>query len=339
MAKKFLNRNVRKKKKKTRSISLTPILIIVGSAIMIVVMVILILQFNKRGNPVDAIIRIRDSVTVEMNGELPDKTTFFSELKNVEEKSISINYDNVNLTIPGEYEVIIKVYNKTYPSKLIVLDNEPPTLTLHPLTIIAGDKYNPSDFVENCFDNSTSGCYYEFYKHAKDSSGNPIDFGAYTNEGTYIIKLVAFDNTGNETIPAETTLTIIKNDDPNIACKFGNNEIDENSHLSINVTDGRCAINPKAYNDKDLLTPTSDLIENEKAKLSNSFSETNLKVKDVNIDAEIVPIFNKSNEGLVGYLINIQVYVIKNGQKEIILQYSINNDGSRTYTINKYNIK
>ena len=57
------------------------------------------------------------------------------------------------------------------------------------------------------------------------------------------------------------------------------------------------------------------------------------------IDAEIVPVFNETTTGLVGYLVNITVYIERQVEKDIIEQYYINLDGSRTYTINKYDLK
>ena len=334
MAKKFFNRKVKKRRS-----ALVPILIIVGCAVLILIIVLFMLNINKKDPLDEALIRIRESVSIEMNGELPDKTTFFSELKNVDEKNITVEYGSINLAYPGEYPVTIKVYNKEYYSKLIVLDNEPPVLTLQPLTILAGDAYKPSDFVLDCIDNSNALCYFEYFKNAVDSKGKLIDFGSYTKEGTYIIKIVAYDSAGNVSDPVETNLTIIKSNNPIEVCNYGENNLEKGTLISIKVTESNCSLNPQAYNDPTVLDATTTLIENEKGKLSNEFKKINLNTKNVVIDAEIVPVFNETNEGLVGYLVNITVYVEREVEKDIIEQYSINLDGSRNYSINKYDLK
>ena len=335
MAKKFFNQKVKKKKKS----ALGPILIIVGCSALILVIVIIMLNLNKNGNHDDALIRIRESVSIEMNGQLPEKTTFFSELKNVDESSISIDYGNANLSVPGEYPVTIRVYNKDYYSKLIVIDTVPPVLTLAPLTILTGDQYKPSDFVLECVDNSGLECYFDYFKNAVDNKGNSINFGSYTKEGTYVIKIVAYDQAGNVSEPVETQLLIVKGAEPVETCSYGENNLEKGTPISIKVTDTNCSLNPKAYNDPDVLSTTNTLIENEKGKLSNEFKSINLNTQNVMIDAEIVPVFNETTTGLVGYLVNITVYIERQVEKDIIEQYYINLDGSRTYTINKYDLK
>ena len=334
MAKKFFNRKVKKKKK----IALGPIFIIIGCSVLILLIVIIMLKLNNNGNNhEDALIKIRESVSIEMNGTLPDKTTFFSELKNVDEKSISIDYGNANVEVPGEYKITIKVYSKNYYSKLIVIDTVPPELTLQPLTILTGDSYKPSDFVTNCVDNSNLNCYFEYYKNAVDNKGKAIDFGSYTKEGTYIIKIVAYDDAGNASEPVETQLTIVKSDI--VVCDYGENNLEKGTPISVKVSDTNCSLNPKAYNDPEVLDSTNALIENEKGKLSSEFKNINLNTQNVIIDAEINPVFNQTNEGLVGYLVNITVYIERGVENDIIEEYYINLDGSRKYTVNKYNLK
>ena len=76
MAKKFFNQKVSNKKK-----TITQIIIISICVVGIVACLLIANYFNKK-LPKDAIIEMRDSVAVEVNSELPDKTVFFTKLKN-----------------------------------------------------------------------------------------------------------------------------------------------------------------------------------------------------------------------------------------------------------------
>lgn len=56
--------------------------------VLIVIAIGVLISVKSKNNHKDAVIKIRDSVAVEVNSKLPDKTLFFSELE-VSKKKIS----------------------------------------------------------------------------------------------------------------------------------------------------------------------------------------------------------------------------------------------------------
>ena len=103
---KFFNQRVKKSGASTGTIVIASIV-----GVLIVIAIGVLISVKSKNNHKDAVIKIRDSVAVEVNSKLPDKTLFFSELEGVKEKDIKTNYDKVNLEKVGTYEVKIKIYN------------------------------------------------------------------------------------------------------------------------------------------------------------------------------------------------------------------------------------
>ena len=129
LARKFFNQKVNNSQK-----TLIQIIIIVASLIGIIICFLIASHFlNKAKNKPEVTIKMRDSVAVEINTNYPDKTLFFSELENVEEKNIDVSFDNVDLTKIGDYSIKVKVYDKEYDSVLQVVDTMSPSLTLKSL--------------------------------------------------------------------------------------------------------------------------------------------------------------------------------------------------------------
>ena len=335
MAKRFFNTKVKKRRK-----SYSTIIIIVGCTLAILVLVILILNASKNKMPSNAKVVIRKEVSVELNSKLPDKTLFFSELENVPESKISIDYKDTDLTVPDSYQVIVKVYNKEYTSTLTVIDNVAPELEVKDFSIHPGDHYEAESFVKYCKDNSKKQCIFEFYDKATDAKGNPIDYSNYSKVGKYRIQIVAKDETGNVTQPMEAELTITKSETSNpTECEFGKATIAKGVKLTVNVTTDECALDLNSYKNQELISKTDEYVEKEKTKLKDEFKKYNLNVKDVFFNATIDPVLNATGDGLVGYLVTITVSVEKIGEKEVIELYTVNADGSRSFTTNKYNLK
>lgn len=334
MARKFFNQKV----KKSSSISTGIIVVISICVLLIVIAVGVIISVSSGGKHKDAVIKMRDSVAVEINSELPDKTLFFAELENVAESDINVSYSNVDLAKIGEYEVTLKIYGKNYTSKLVVVDTESPELVLKDLSINVGDTYSADDFVSKCTDNSNEGCIIEFFSQ----EGSNIDYGAYTKEGTYTVQIIAKDDAGNLSSPASAKLTIgAGSGEYPTYCKYGNSEYDTNEYiLAVNVTENGCALDLNLYQDEATLSPVKALLASEETKLKNEFKTLNLGVENIYVNSNINPVMNTSGTGVVGYTLFLELSILNsNGEREIIESYYVTTSGTRQYIVNTYNLK
>lgn len=333
---KFFNQKVKKgRKKKNNPIQLYVILTIVG--ILILIAIYAIISVSNRNTHKGSVIKLRDKVTVEINNKNFDKTLFFAELENVKESDIKTNYSKVDFTKIGTYTVKLVIYNKTYETKLEVVDTEAPVLKTKDFTIKKGDTYKAENFVSSCKDNSNKECNIEFYSLALTQDGSSLDYSKFTEEGTYQIQIVASDESNNKTTPMTATLTIGKGSTTTQKCYYGPGEYDTSKILSVNVTDNGCALDLNLYNKEETLLPVKEAIENEETKLKNELGKINLGVKTVYINSEMDPILNLDGTGVVGYTVKMIVSVYNaNNEKEIIEEYYLNSNGSRDYIINKY---
>ena len=319
--------------------------IIVGVVVLcIFIAVILIVSLKNKGDNKDAVIEIRDVVTVEVNSELPDKTLFFSELQNVKEDDIIISYDDVDLAKVGEYTVNIEVNKTNYLSTLSVVDTKIPNVTTKDLTIGKGETYAANDFIEKCSDNSDSGCIVTFYEMGKDQDGNLIDYSKYTEEGKYTLQIVVSDMSGNSTSPLSVNLTIgdgIGEPSNPTYCKYGNSEYDTNSYiLGVNISQNGCALDLNLYYDENTSAPAYELAKNDTEKLQKEISKLNID-KDVKkvLNQVITPVLNTTGTGVVGYAVHLELSMnYDDGSSEVVASYYINLNGERVYYINKYNL-
>lgn len=319
--------------------------IIVGVVVLcIFIIVILMVSLKNKKNDKNAVIEIRDVVTIEINSELPDKTLFFSELQNVKEDDIIISYDDVDLAKVGEYTVNIEVNKTNYLSTLAVVDTQVPEVTTKDLIIEKGESYAASDFVEKCSDNSDSGCIISFYEMGKDQDGNLIDYSKYTEEGKYTIQIVASDMSGNNTSPLTVNLTIgdgtIEPPGPTY-CKYGNSEYDTNAYiLGVNISQNGCALDLNLYYDENTSAPAYELAKKDTEKLQKEISKLNID-KDIKkvLNQVITPVLNTSGTGVVGYTVHLELSMTyEDGSSEVVASYYINLNGDRVYSINKYNL-
>ena len=188
---------------------------------------------------------VRKEVKTEIYAPLPDKTVYFEELANFNVDDIIISYPS-NLPLDavyddcskdamkiiekidkdkdltkeeeeatacikyvpntlGIYDVTVAFGDKDYTVSLNVSDDTAPTLKVKDLEIVEGQKYQIKDFIDKCSDNSKKECDYKFnYKTDEDD----VDYGAYTEAGSYEITIVAIDKSGNRSEPQKATLTI-----------------------------------------------------------------------------------------------------------------------------------
>lgn len=338
MARKFFNQKVKRSKKKNNQRLL--LMIAIAALILIVVIALISVSVVNNNKLKKATIKVRELTAVEVNSELPDKTLFFEELQNVKENDIKVNFKKLSTKEVGKYNVTLKIYGKKFKTVLEVVDTKSPELEVKDITISVGDTYKPGDFVKTCTDNSKKDCIVEFYDMSIDENGTAIDYSSFKNEGTYTVQIVAKDESGNSTTNMSAKLTIGKNTDTPKVCKYGNNEYDNKTHiLAVDVTENGCALSLDLYKDANVLAPARKKVTDEESKIKKEFSKINVNAKEINFSSIINPVLNTSGDGVVGYTIAIEVSVERNGQKEILASYYLNQNGSRNYTINKYNLK
>lgn len=339
MARKFFNQKVKGSSNKSMVAY-----IIVGACILLVfVSVILIVVFSNSSSNEEAVIKIRDVVTVEINSEVPDKTLFFAELQGVSEDDIDVSFADVDLTKIGEYDVEIEVYGEKYNSVLSVVDTESPVLRVKNYNIPVGGTYSATDFVDSCSDNSGEDCTIEFYKLGMNQDGNVIDYGSYTAEGSYSIQIVASDSSGNTTSPTNVTLTIGEGGGTQgpTTCNFGNSEYDTSKYiLGVNVTQNGCALDLNLYQNDDITKPAYDLANNDMEKMKKEINKLNISnVERFHFNRELSPVLNITGTGIVGYTIHQRITVeYTDGTTELVADYYINTDGGRVYSVNKYGL-
>ena len=336
--KKFFNRKVKKKP----SMSLKTLIVLAIIVLLIIITVIYILKVQSNNTKLkNATIEMREKVIIEIGSDYPDKTLFFTKLENVKEEDIKVSYSKANINKVGNYTITINIYDKKYTSTLEVVDNTSPELTVKNITIKKGDTYSALDFVNKCIDNSNDECIVEFYTASVDQDGNELDYSKYTQEGTYSVLIIAKDTSGNSTAPISALLTIGESTSSvkPTNCKYGNNVYDTSSILSIDVTENGCALDLNLYKSETILTGVNSIIKAEQEKLQKEFSTLNLGVNDIYLYNNIDSVLNTTGTGLVGYTIKIELSINKDGKNEIIESYILNKDGSRVYSINKYNLK
>lgn len=331
MAKKFFRQKVHNKKR-----TITQIIIISVCIIGIISCLSLTYYFSHK-LPKGAVVKLRDTVTVEINEKMPEKTTFFSELEKINEKDITIDYKKVNNKKVGSYEVIIKINRQKYKTTLKVVDSYSPELVVKNISIKEGDTYKASDFVESCTDNSNEKCKVEFYTLALDQDGNKINYASFKEKGTYEIQIIAKDSSNNQTSPLTAYLSIGEDNSEvkPTKCKYGSEDYDASKYnLAVRVSENGCAINPELEKDETILKVINDLSNAETKKIQNDFKKLNIQ-DDINLQLKRNPIPNTETKGLIGYSLEV---ILSNSKNEILEQYFVKSDGTRTYTINKYNL-
>lgn len=179
---------------------------------------------------VKAEVVVKAEVTAEIMSDVFKVEDFFDNKKTENDLEINYKKDGEDVTFLekydklGTYEVVIKNKDKEYKSLLNVVDTTKPVLKLKSVSIKVNDKYNISDFIESCVDNSGEECILS-YKEDK----------LYKDLGVYDIVIIAKDSSGNET--EETTkLEILKKQTSNKTNTETKNNTKNNNNSNDNKT-------------------------------------------------------------------------------------------------------
>ena len=334
--------------------------IIIGCGIFFIIILFILIASKSKKKPNDNVVLTpKDSVIIEVNSEKPKVREFFEEIKNYDENLLSVDYGDLDVSKVGEYEVKLNAEGyESVTATVIVKDSKPPVLILRELKIKYGDNYVLDEFVESCTDNSNTDCIIEYYQDSYYT-----DYSSFVDEGTYNIKIIAKDETGNPTDPQETKLTIEgngivepgpENPEPT-ECKFGNMTVtDERYPMAVVVGDQKnnCAVDRNLWDDKDTQEPASNFLKTDldnikKDEKFKSYIDTNFHEVDTNIvvKSDFIAIYNGDASGLVGYGIYVEIYLsernssVQTDTKEnLVLSYYLNSDHTRKYITNKCNL-
>ena len=156
-------------------------------------------------------IQYPEGFTYDENGDncTDEQLTIIKNIRNGQDKAE--NYDDpfgCLAFVPnkvGSYTVVITVGGEKNSLRLNVVDSLPPTFEAQNVTITNEETYNASTFITSCYDNSKTDCIFDFYHPLR---GEIVDYSRYTEPGTYEIKVVAKDKSGNTAEPKTVSLTI-----------------------------------------------------------------------------------------------------------------------------------
>lgn len=324
---------------------------IAGGALIILILIILIASGKNKNN---AVLDLKDSIDVEINGKMPKVKDYFSKFENFDVKDVTVEeYTNTAL---GSFTITIKAEGQGSGSiKVNIVDTTAPELTVKDVVIPSGGTYSITDFVDKCEDNSKGECIAEFYSDQVDQNGNPVDYSAYTKDNEYTIKIVAKDESGNVSKPQEAKLKI-GTGIPSVPtnCLFGDLTVNEEVYdypMAVSVGDKStgCAINRDLWDNKVVQKPVDDFYAKDHTKLKADLDEV-LKSEFPN-GAKIVAyphyiaILNESLTGLVGYAVYVNVYIAPadstsrvDTDENLMLAYYLNSDGTRNYDINLFEL-
>ena len=294
--------------------------------------------------------KIVDTIKIKINEQVPTIDKFVKNYDKVKTETDSITYDTSNFvnnayTAVGEYKVIITINGINYSSRLIVKDTEAPEYSLKDVTITEGQSYSLNDFVVSCIDNSGKECALDYAN---------MDYGRYTNPGTYEIKIVAKDLSGNkaDVKSAKLIINAKQNTKPNNGggnnkpstqtCDYGSAEPANNQILAYSVAKNGCAIDPEYAKTGTYITVPNKAARNDLEQLKKDIENKNITAT-IKFELNVEPVFNKAGTGLVGY----KAYIIghkclkescdiaKSGDTELIIKYYLNQNGKRQFEVNK----
>ena len=286
---------------------------------------------------------IKKVVTVEVNEKFKNDI-FFSKIENVDVDKLEVKYpSNYDISKPGKYTVALNISDTNYEVTLNVVDTSKPVLALKSVTITEGNIYSANDFVESCTDNSNSKCNISFYE-GLDEEGNNVSYDKYKAAGTYVVKVLAKDDSGNQTV-AETKLIIMKNNStiPNeqpVICKYGNGDYDKTNYIiAIFITSNNCAVSIDSYKDTAMTADINKLMDTETIKIKRDIEALNL-TGTLALNRKVSAIVNKSGSGVVGYELRMTVTLTDALNKsKIAADYKIDENGNRVFIENPYNLK
>jgi len=356
-------KKVKQKKNKENSFSLAllferikyilkKLLPIIALILLIVIIILGIKACQKHRNNTSSkqtdqtIPQITKSIEIKLGEENPTIDKFISNYENVKGENDTITFDDKNLVdgkyaAIGKYRVTIVIKNKNYYSQLKVVDKDAPILILKEVNITEGTFYNIHDFVTSCVDNSNKDCALSYEK---------LDYSKYTTPGTYDITIVASDLSGNK-VNGSTSLTITAKVEPtptptptpqkpsnpsgggnNSGCEYGDGTYDKTITLTSNLVKNGCAISPQYAKTDTYISEPDEISKTDYTKLISD-----LNAKDIDMEVQlmrnVVPVFNTSQKGIVGY--RAYTVVTNTANSEVIVEYDIKPNGQRVYKTNK----
>ena len=331
--------------------------IIIGIGIFLIILLFILIAI-RNSNGKNAVLEVKDSLVMEAGNNFPDKMEYVTNIKHYNKKNITVDYKDINPKVPGEYKVTLNAKGiGSADIDLTITDTTAPELKVKDVTLASSTSYTPLDFVESCSDNSIDECIVEFYSGSQDQNGNTIDYSKYTENGTYIIKLVAKDSKDNSSDIKEATLVIGSGEGTvkPVDCQYGTLETNStgiNYPIAVVVGDKTtgCALNRDLWDNEKVQEPVKKFYQTDYEKLKKELEST-LKAKfpgGANIVAypHFIAVLNNETKGLVGYGIYVKVYISSVSYKgevdkdeNLVLAYYLNQDGSRKYDTNKYNLK
>lgn len=331
MAKKFFNKRVNSRKKTLISG------VVVGICIIGIVLCFYLTQNINKDNDddVEVIVKLQESVSIDLNSKEPDTEVFFLELSGVSSDDITVDYSNVDFSTLGEYTVTITVLDEKNYVKLIVVDVSSPSLEVASVAIEEGETYSVSDFVIGCTDNSNEECIISFYGGGVDQNGDTIDYSNLTNAGTHDVVIMATDVNGN-TIYQTTTLTI--GDEETVTpteCSYGSGDYSSAYILAYNVANNGCALSIDSYHSDSIREPIDSIAETEVEKIKTEVDSITGLSSNIIINKSITAILNDEAIGFVGYSLFVEV---TSSEGDSIVSYYLTESGTRIYIDNPYEL-
>lgn len=331
MAKKFFNKRVNSKK---RNIINAIIIIVAIIGIIICFMITKNLSKTSDSPSQEVIVTLQEEISRDINSGAPDTDVYFLELSGISESDIIVNYDNVDFSTLGSYEVYVTVLDEEYVVLLNVVDVSSPELIVESVTIEEGSTYSYNDFVTSCSDNSGEECILSFSTGGVDEEGDSVDYSSFTSSGTYTIVILAKDASGNETYKT-TNLIIGENSTNSNVCSYGSDSYTNSYILSYSVSNNGCAISLNLYQSSSIREPMETIADNESEKIKTDIDSISGLTSNIIINRSITAILNESGDGFVGYSLYMEVTT---DDGDIIVSYYLNEDGSRVYILNPYSL-
>ena len=285
--------------------------------------------------------QIRPSITIDLDDTVPTIDRFVKNYAKIKTENDSITYDDTNFAdnkynSVGEYKVTIIVNGKEYKSSIIVTDKKPPIMALQEVIITEGEEYSITDFISSCSDNSGKECVYSYTDQK---------FDKYTAAGTYDIGIYASDTSGNKT-EAQTTKLIINtkqngggtkpNGGSKNGCQFGDGTSPVSTPLAYSLVKNNCAVDPAYAKTNTYISVPEKMGREDLARLKDEFIKSGINA-EIKTEFNVIPIFNTTAKGLIGY--QIEIIASNNKTGEVIEHYYVNSNKTRTYVVNKLNFR
>lgn len=174
------NKKVKKKMNKNT------LIIIIALAVVILVCGGYWVYNNLLNKPVILTLR---NLTLELGEKVPTEINKYVDKMEGKESDYSLNLSSIVEDEVGVYNYTVTYKRQSKTGTVTIEDTTIPKLTLKDVTVKIGDEVKIEDFIEACEDESN--CTYAFE--------DEIDTKMTENTGTYDLRIIAKDESGNET--------------------------------------------------------------------------------------------------------------------------------------------